>query len=367
MVLAGKNPPMSATADGAAVLGKIWKVFSSYGTSLRRNKNVLNFQDEASKNSWQRRQIPCRFCAGESWGSGDEAGTHQCDPRDDVFLATGRTKDCKAVYIFSSEKSSFATRMGEKNLEVTWDFKTSWNTPEKMIRRFLNLLNLIKMTLCPLKLAHLWKEEHYEIAWERSHRLKLVWSALSNCDANLLSKNRIPLWAVCFYAFISIYLFIYLFIERGEGREKEKERNIDAPWTSVRQPRQEVKLAPLRFRGRLPTNWATPVRASSMLLKELESNRFCRKKDLISFIKYVSSVNSLYEVDSCFALANKWNNSISNIGIGKTFVKENMRHQKRHKRSKCCYRLFMVKCKIDLKSELAKIIWTSVAKSKSEK
>lgn len=58
-------------------------------------------------------------------GAGDEAGTHQCDPQDDVFLASVRIKNCKAVYIFSREKFSFAARMGKKNLEVTLDLKTS--------------------------------------------------------------------------------------------------------------------------------------------------------------------------------------------------------------------------------------------------
>lgn len=69
------------------------------------------------------------------------------------------------------------------------------------MERFLKTLNLRKMILCPLKLGHLWKAEYYEIVREIVNCLKptsLEVEALSNHDANLLSKNRILLQAVCF-------------------------------------------------------------------------------------------------------------------------------------------------------------------------
>ena len=38
-----------------------------------------------------------------------------------------------------------------------------------------------------------------------------------------------------FYIFKRFYLFIYLFLERGEGREKERERNISV-WLPLTHP-----------------------------------------------------------------------------------------------------------------------------------
>ena len=72
--------------------------------------------------------------------------------------------------------------------------------------------------------------------------------------------------------------FIYLFFERGERREKNRERNIDMrekhqwvascmslDWGPTPQSRhvpwQGIKLATLCFRGQCPTNWATLVRS----------------------------------------------------------------------------------------------------------
>ena len=77
-----------------------------------------------------------------------------------------------------------------------------------------------------------------------------------------------------------VYLFIHLFIvERREGREKERERNINVrerhwavdswmhpKWGPVLQPRHVpwpgIKLMTFHFVGWHPINWSTPVRAS---------------------------------------------------------------------------------------------------------
>ena len=79
---------------------------------------------------------------------------------------------------------------------------------------------------------------------------------------------------------LSFFFFFrfYLFLERGEGREKKRERNMDvrekhwlvASYTSADQgpnlqprhvPRPGIGLATFHFVGWCPTNWVTPVRA----------------------------------------------------------------------------------------------------------
>ena len=44
-------------------------------------------------------------------------------------------------------------------------------------------------------------------------------------------------WAVYFISLHFLKDFIYLFLERGEGREKERERNIDRPSSNQHQTR----------------------------------------------------------------------------------------------------------------------------------
>ena len=64
--------------------------------------------------------------------------------------------------------------------------------------------------------------------------------------------------------------FIYLFLEKGEGREKERERNINGvashrcpTWGANLQPKHvpwlEIEPATLHFAGWCLTDWATPV------------------------------------------------------------------------------------------------------------
>ena len=90
-----------------------------------------------------------------------------------------------------------------------------------------------------------------------------------------------------------------------------------------------------------------------------------QNKGLIPFIKLLSIVSCLYEVYSFFALASK--NEV--VQLSKSFmerlVKKNMLYQKKCK-EKCCG-LSIVESDTELKSELAEIIWTSRARSKSEK
>ena len=83
--------------------------------------------------------------------------------------------------------------------------------------------------------------------------------------------------------------FIYLFLERGQGREKARKRNIDVweqHWSVASctrpdqgphpQPRQvlwpEMGPATFHFVGQGPTNWATPVRAQRKLKKKKANN-----------------------------------------------------------------------------------------------
>ena len=58
--------------------------------------------------------------------------------------------------------------------------------------------------------------------------------------------------------------FIYLFLESGEGREKERETNIDQL-----QPRNVlwlgIELVTFRFTEQRPSNWATMIRARNFI------------------------------------------------------------------------------------------------------
>ena len=49
-------------------------------------------------------------------------------------------------------------------------------------------------------------------------------------------------WNVSVYSFLKKY-FIYLFLERGEGREKERERNINV-WLPLHAPHWGSGLQP---------------------------------------------------------------------------------------------------------------------------
>ena len=67
--------------------------------------------------------------------------------------------------------------------------------------------------------------------------------------------------------------FVYLVLERGEKREKERERNINV-WLPLVHPLLEtwpvpwqgIKPATLWFTGQHSIHWATPVRAASVYL-----------------------------------------------------------------------------------------------------
>ena len=87
-----------------------------------------------------------------------------------------------------------------------------------------------------------------------------------------------PCCSMCSMCFLLTCLFIYLFLERGEGREKKRERNMDIrekhrPVASLMCPDQGLNpqcrhaswpgIGPVTLcsGGWRPTNWATPARA----------------------------------------------------------------------------------------------------------
>jgi hypothetical protein len=74
------------------------------------------------------------------------------------------------------------------------DCKIRWNALERIIERFLKILNPIKIVLRQLKLCYLQKEKYYEIVRDMLTSLKpvrLAVETLSNHDANLLINDGI--------------------------------------------------------------------------------------------------------------------------------------------------------------------------------
>ena len=114
-----------------------------------------------------------------------------------------------------------------------------------------------------------------------------------------------------------IYLFIYLFIysERKEGREKERERNMDVREkhslvASCTHPDQEPNLQPrhepwraikpatFHFTGRCPTDWAMLVKAFlipfNIICKKSQINNFS-KKDL-NYVPFTEQWRIFHEI-----------------------------------------------------------------------
>ena len=76
----------------------------------------------------------------------------------------------------------------------------------------------------------------------------------------------------CGCPFLKKRFYLFIFIERGEGRENERERNINVwlpvtcpLWGPSLQPRHVpwlgIKLVTLWFTGQHSIHWATPARA----------------------------------------------------------------------------------------------------------
>ena len=100
------------------------------------------------------------------------------------------------------------------------------------------------------------------------------------CKSEKKGVSHLTFFYIYFYKdFRSFGLFkeCYLFLERGEWRERERERNINVRekyWSAAshRDPDQGpghaawpgIKLATFCFAGRCPAIWATSVRASHL-------------------------------------------------------------------------------------------------------
>ena len=98
----------------------------------------------------------------------------------------------------------------------------------------------------------------YFPSWKHTHtdtNTAVFWATILNTDDNYI-----------------FFPFIYLFLEREEGREIERERNIDVWFPLVHpllgpgpQPRHvpwlEIELATFWFSDQSSIHWATPARA----------------------------------------------------------------------------------------------------------
>jgi adenylate kinase family enzyme len=123
------------------------------------------------------------------------AGDDQYDLQDDVTPAMFSIRKFVKRFKYSPGRKSLLQQKMAKSekmeLHVILDCKTRWNTLERMIKRFLKILNPIKIVFC-----HLWKEECHEILRDMLNclkpvRLVRVVEALSNRDVNLLISEGI--------------------------------------------------------------------------------------------------------------------------------------------------------------------------------
>ena len=88
--------------------------------------------------------------------------------------------------------------------------------------------------------------------------------------------------------------FFYLFLERGEGKEKERERNISVwlpltcpHWGPDPQPRHMpwlgIKPATLWFAGQCSIHWATPARVKACTFWQRPISKRWRLSIFLSF------------------------------------------------------------------------------------
>ncbi|XP_074174497.1 uncharacterized protein LOC109443974 isoform X2 [Rhinolophus sinicus] len=188
------------------------------------------------------------------------AQANQYDLRDDLSLAISSVRRIVKIFKYSPVKNSLLqqeiARSEKRELEVILDCKTRWNTLERMIERFLKIIDPIKTVLRELKLDHLWKEEYYEILRGMLNCLqpvRLAVEALSNREANILTSEGV---------------FKFLF------------SNLEKQNSSM----------------------------SQMLLKEIKFELVKRRnRELVSLTKYLSNVSCLCEMekDEFFALSSK--------------------------------------------------------------
>ena len=118
----------------------------------------------------------------------------------------------------------------------------------------------------------------------------LMWSSSSIfLSAIFKSFNFTTLF---FFSFFKILLG--LFLERGEGREKDRERNINmwlplphpqlGTWPTTRHvPWLGIELATLWFTGQHSVHWATPARAQYSFLK----TTFCAYDLFCFFLPFI--------------------------------------------------------------------------------
>ncbi|KAF6321781.1 S1 RNA binding domain 1 [Rhinolophus ferrumequinum] len=249
----------------------------------------------------------------------DVARADQYDLRDDLSSAISSVRRIVKIFRYSPVKNALLqqeiARSEKRELEVILDCKTRWNTLERMIERFLKIVNPIKTVLRELKLDHLWKEEYYEILRGMLNCLqpvRLAVEALSNREANILTSEGI---------------FKFLF------------SNLEKQNSSM----------------------------SQMLLKEIKFELVKRRnRDLVSLTKYLSNVSCLCEreEDEFFALSSK--NEIARLAkslMGRlfkgTFTAEVPREEIKDVHTESSD----IKSESDLKCELTKAISISTSKS----